>query len=136
MDGHNLEDRDWLFGLMIQSKLFCPRERGNKVFVGADYNQSMEQQREMTMKRINYLYEHGVFEGWLTKKGVESELRKFSFLEIMGIFDHSLAIKIGVHFFLWYVIFLHFIWFCGVTWHLFCCLNIQTSLMTLQMRTI
>ncbi|KAM7495070.1 hypothetical protein LguiB_029679 [Lonicera macranthoides] len=101
MDGHNLEDRDWLFGLMIQSKLFCPRERGNKVFVGADYNQSMEQQREMTMKRIHYLYERGVFEGWLTKKGVESDLRKFAFLEIMGIFDHSLAIKIGVHFFLW-----------------------------------
>jgi acyl-CoA oxidase len=58
LDGHNLADRDWLFGLMTQSKLFCPRERGvGRVFVGPDYNQSMEQQREMTMRRIEYLSE-------------------------------------------------------------------------------
>jgi acyl-CoA oxidase len=101
MDGHNVEDRDWLFGLMVQSNLFCPRNRGGKVFVGPDYNQSMEQQREMTMKRVEYLCERGVFDGWLTTKSPEDGFRKFAFLEIMGIFDHSLAIKIGVHFFLW-----------------------------------
>ncbi|XP_052207462.1 acyl-coenzyme A oxidase 3, peroxisomal-like [Diospyros lotus] len=101
MDGHNVADRDWLFGLMRQSKLFCPREHGGRVFVSPDYNQSMEQQREMTMKRIEYLLECGVFDGWLTGKGPESELRKLAFLEVVGIFDHSLAIKIGVHFFLW-----------------------------------
>ncbi|KAF6158487.1 hypothetical protein GIB67_022084 [Kingdonia uniflora] len=28
-------------------------------------------------------------------------MRKFAFLEICGMFDHSLAIKIGLHFFLW-----------------------------------
>lgn len=66
-----------------------------------DYNQTMEQQREMTMKRISYLLERGVFEGWLTAKGAEAELRKLALLEVTGIFDHSLAIKIGVHFFLW-----------------------------------
>ncbi|KAL0306835.1 UNVERIFIED_CONTAM: Acyl-coenzyme A oxidase 3, peroxisomal [Sesamum radiatum] len=101
MDGHNLEDRDWLFNLMIQSKLFNPKLRGGKVFVVPDYNQSMEQQREITMKRIQYLLDHGVFEGWLTRKGFDAEMRKLALLEVIEIFDHSLAIKIGVHFFLW-----------------------------------
>lgn len=103
-DGHHVADRDWLFGLMTQSKLFCPRERGaGRVFVGPDYNQSMEQQREMTLRRIEYLLGRGVFEGWLTGKGPEAEFRKLAFLEVLGIFDHSLAIKLGVHFFLWCV---------------------------------
>ncbi|XP_058095758.1 acyl-coenzyme A oxidase 3, peroxisomal-like [Magnolia sinica] len=101
MDGHNVEDRDWLFGLMVQSKLFCPRNSGGRTFIAPDYNQSMEQQREMTMKRIGYLSSLGVFDGWLTGRGPESELRKLSFLECIGSYDHSLAIKIGVHFFLW-----------------------------------
>ncbi|PQP97882.1 acyl-coenzyme A oxidase 3 peroxisomal [Prunus yedoensis var. nudiflora] len=101
LDAHNLEDRDWLFGLMKQSKLFNPREAGGRVFVSPDYNQSMEQQREMTMKRIAYLLDRGVFEGWLTEKGVEAELRKLALHEVIGIYDHSLAVKLGVHFFLW-----------------------------------
>ncbi|CAA2971044.1 acyl-coenzyme A oxidase 3, peroxisomal-like [Olea europaea subsp. europaea] len=101
MDGHNLGERDWLFNLMVQSKLFNPRLRGGKVFVVPDYNHSMEQQREITMKRIEYLLDHGVFKGWLTGKGPEAEMKKFALLEVIEIFDHSLAIKIGVHFFLW-----------------------------------
>ncbi|KAH0983187.1 hypothetical protein GBA52_010364 [Prunus armeniaca] len=101
LDAHNLEDRDWLFGLMKQSKLFNPREAGGRVFVSPDYNQSMEQQREMTMKRIAYLLDRGVFEGWLTEKGVEAELRKLALHEVIGIYDHSLSVKLGVHFFLW-----------------------------------
>ncbi|KAM2958235.1 hypothetical protein FF2_025125 [Malus domestica] len=101
LDAHNLEDRDWLFGLMKQSKLFNPREAGGRVFIAPDYNQSMEQQRQMTMKRIVYLLDRGVFKGWLTDKGVDAELRKFAFFEVIGIFDHSLAVKLGVHFFLW-----------------------------------
>ncbi|KAL8031580.1 hypothetical protein ABFX02_13G035200 [Erythranthe guttata] len=101
MDGHNLVDRDWVFNLMIQSKLFNPHTRGGKAFVVPDYNQSMEQQREITMKRIQYLLDHGVFDGWLTGRGFESEMRKLALLEVIEIFDHSLAIKIGVHFFLW-----------------------------------
>ncbi|KAL6570785.1 Acyl-coenzyme A oxidase 3, peroxisomal [Orobanche gracilis] len=101
MDGHNLEDRDWLFNLMIQSKLFNPKLRGGKVFVVPDYNQSMEQQREITMRRIQYLSDNGVFRGWLTGKGFDNEMRKLALMEVIQIFDHSLAIKIGVHFFLW-----------------------------------
>lgn len=102
-DGHNLEDRDWLYGLMVQNKLFNPKNLGGRVFISPDFNQSKEQQREITMRRIGYLLEKGVFEGWLTGTGIEAEKRKFAFLEVVGMFDHSLAIKIGVHFFLWYV---------------------------------
>ncbi|XP_044466814.1 acyl-coenzyme A oxidase 3, peroxisomal [Mangifera indica] len=101
LDGHNVQHRDWLFNLIIQSKLFNPKKAGEKVFISPDYNQSMEQQREITMKRIAYLLERGVFQGWLTANGIESELTKLAFLEVINMFDHSLAIKIGVHLFLW-----------------------------------
>ncbi|KAL5573649.1 hypothetical protein UlMin_023246 [Ulmus minor] len=101
LDAHNLQDRDWLFGLIKQSGLFNPRNAGGRVFVSPNYNQSMEQQREMTMKRIGYLLDRGVFRGWLTDRGPEAEMRKFAFHEVIGIYDHSLAVKLGVHFFLW-----------------------------------
>ncbi|XVE49994.1 hypothetical protein DITRI_Ditri01bG0126600 [Diplodiscus trichospermus] len=101
IDGHHVEERDWLFGLIRQSKLFNPRVRGGRVFISPDYNQSMEQQREMTWKCILYLLERGVFKGWLTEKGEEPEMRRFAYFEVLGIFDHSIAIKLGVHFFLW-----------------------------------
>lgn len=106
MDAHNLEDRDWAFGLIRQSGLFNPRKLGDRVFVSPDYNQTMEQQREMTMKRIEYLLDRGVYQGWLTRTGPESELRKLALFEVLGMFDHSIAIKLGVHFFLWYVLLL------------------------------
>lgn len=102
MDGHNIVDRDWLFGLIIQSKLFGRKERGGRVFVGPDYNQSKEQQREMTMKRIEYMADRGAFVGWLTDRSPQSELRRFALQEVADSFDHSLSIKIGVHFFLWW----------------------------------
>ena len=62
----------------------------------------MEVQREATMRRIAHLAQRGVFRGWLTEPGAEAELRKLALLECLGVYDHSLAIKIGVHFFLWY----------------------------------
>ncbi|KAI3866020.1 hypothetical protein MKX03_016372 [Papaver bracteatum] len=99
LDDHDIEDRDWLFGLLTQSELFCPKISGGKVFVTPDYNQSKEQQREATMKRIEYLCDHGVFNGWLTAKAAEK--RKFSFYSVMCIYDYSLATKVAVHFFLW-----------------------------------
>ncbi|WCJ30874.1 Acyl-coenzyme A oxidase 3 peroxisomal [Euphorbia peplus] len=101
IDMHNIEDRDWLFGLMRQSNLFNPREKGGRMFVLPDYNQSMEQQREITMRRIEYLLEKGVFEEWLSGTGVQSEMRKFALHEIIGIYDYSLTVKLAVHFFLW-----------------------------------
>lgn len=86
------------------------------MFVSPDYNQSMEQQREMTMKRIAYLLDRGVFEGWLTEKGVEAELRKLALHEVIGIYDHSLAVKLGVHFFLWYgnLVYITFVFACFI----------------------
>lgn len=53
------------------------------------------------MKRIEFLTKNGVFEGWLTGKGEDVELRKMALNEVLGVYDHSLAIKLGVHFFLW-----------------------------------
>ncbi|XP_023766141.1 acyl-coenzyme A oxidase 3, peroxisomal isoform X2 [Lactuca sativa] len=101
LDGQNIADIDYMFNLMMQSNLFCPRERGGKVFVAPDFNQSMEQQREMAMRRIDYFREQGVFDGWFSKKGPEAELWRFAVAETASVFDHSLAIKLGVHFFLW-----------------------------------
>ncbi|KAM7274668.1 hypothetical protein ACFE04_016534 [Oxalis oulophora] len=102
LDGHNLEDRDWLYSIMEESALFNPMERGGgRVFVAPDYNQSVEQQRQTTMKRIEFLLHKGVFKGWLTDPGHDAELRKLAFTDVLTIFDHSLCIMLGVHFFLW-----------------------------------
>ena len=103
LDGERTYELEYMWKMMIKSNLFCPRERGGKVFISPDFNQPMEQQREMTMKRIDYLREQGAFDGWLTRKGPEAELWGFTRAEAVGYFDHSLAIKLGVHFFLWYV---------------------------------
>ncbi|XP_048613780.1 putative acyl-coenzyme A oxidase 3.2, peroxisomal [Brassica napus] len=101
LDGHNLEDRDWLYGIIIQSNLFNRKIRGGKVFVSPDYNETMEQQREISMKRILHLLEKGVFKGWLTETGPEAELKKFALYEVCGMYDYSLSAKLGVHFLLW-----------------------------------
>ncbi|CAL9767248.1 unnamed protein product [Musa acuminata subsp. burmannicoides] len=101
LDGHDLAARDWLFRLMEESPLFCPRRRGDRTFVAPDYNQTKEQQRAVTMRRIEYLLRRGVFEGWVTGSGPEAELRKLAFFECIAIYDHSLSIKLGVTFFLW-----------------------------------
>ncbi|XP_049370545.1 acyl-coenzyme A oxidase 3, peroxisomal-like [Solanum verrucosum] len=101
MDGHNLEERDWFFGLILQSKIFNPVKRGGKVFLSPDYSQSKEQQRQITLRRIQYLVEHGFSKDWPTIKGPEDELRKLALLDCLFIYDHSLSIKMGVHFLLW-----------------------------------
>ncbi|KAJ0244946.1 Acyl-CoA oxidase/dehydrogenase [Hirschfeldia incana] len=102
LDGHNLEDRDWLYGIIIESNLFNRKVRGGgKVFVSPAYNETMEQQREISMKRILYLLEKGVFKGWLTETGPEAELKKFALYEVCGMYDYSLNAKLGVHFLLW-----------------------------------
>ncbi|ESQ36289.1 hypothetical protein EUTSA_v10009440mg, partial [Eutrema salsugineum] len=101
LDGHNVEERDWLYGLMMQSNLFNRKERGGKIFVSPDYNQTMEQQREVTMKRIWYLLQKGVFKGWLTETGPDAEQKKFALYEVCGIYDYSIIAKLGVHFLLW-----------------------------------
>ncbi|KAJ1690797.1 hypothetical protein LUZ63_014952 [Rhynchospora breviuscula] len=102
LDGHHLEVRDWMFKLMEESPLFCPKRRcEGKVFVAPDYNETKEQQREMTMRRIEFLLNNGVFEGWLTDSSAEATMRMFALKECIGIFDHSLGTKLAVHFILW-----------------------------------
>ncbi|KAL8227766.1 hypothetical protein R6Q57_015350 [Mikania cordata] len=101
LDGDSVDEIDYIFDLMIQSDLFCPRKRGGKVFISPDFNRSMEHQREMTMRRIDHLRERGVFDGWLTRKGPGAELSGFTRIITFGVFDHSLGIKLGVHFSLW-----------------------------------
>ncbi|KAJ4808273.1 Acyl-coenzyme A oxidase [Rhynchospora pubera] len=102
LDGHHVEACDWLFKLMEESLLFCPKRRcEGKVFVAPDYNATEEQQREMTMRRIEFLLNNGVFEGWLTDSSADATMRKFALMECTGIFDHSLWTKLGVHFNLW-----------------------------------
>ncbi|KAB2031369.1 hypothetical protein ES319_D05G300500v1, partial [Gossypium barbadense] len=64
---------------------------GGKVFVLPNYNQPMEQQREIMLKRIDYLFDIGEFKGWLTEQGEEIELKKFASFEVFGIFDHSMG---------------------------------------------
>jgi acyl-CoA oxidase len=105
LDGHHLKERDWVFRVMEESQLFCRTQRGGgggRIFVAPDYNDGKEAQREATMRRVAHLTRRGVFRGWLTEPGAEAELRKLALLECLGVYDHSLAIKIGVHFFLWY----------------------------------
>ncbi|CAN0879103.1 Acyl-coenzyme A oxidase 3, peroxisomal [Linum grandiflorum] len=99
LDAHNLEDRDWLFGLMAQSELF--RGSGRKEFLMPDFNQTKEQQREATMKRIEYFRDKGAFDGWFATTGPEIELWRFALAETLGVFDQSLYVKVGVHFYLW-----------------------------------
>ena len=52
LDGHHLMERDWVFHVMEESQLFCPRQRGggSRVFVAPDYNDGKEAQREATMR--------------------------------------------------------------------------------------
>eukprot|EP00252_Welwitschia_mirabilis_P019485 TRINITY_DN4526_c0_g2_i1.p1 TRINITY_DN4526_c0_g2~~TRINITY_DN4526_c0_g2_i1.p1 ORF type:complete len:721 (+),score=118.07 TRINITY_DN4526_c0_g2_i1:107-2164(+) len=99
---HNAEERDWLFKLMASNELFGLRRRGGNVYCMPDYNQPMEHQREMTMQRILFLRDKGVFKGWLTNTTSESDVKRYAaWHECMGLYDHSLAIKLGVHMHLW-----------------------------------
>lgn len=105
LDMHNIEDRDGLYNLIIESSVFNPRKVGSRVFVSPDYNQPMEQQREVTMERLQYLVDHGVLGGWITERGAAIELRRMALNEVVQIYDHSLAVMLGAHYFLWYGIY-------------------------------
>ncbi|KAJ7542883.1 hypothetical protein O6H91_09G016000 [Diphasiastrum complanatum] len=101
MDGHDVVLRDAVFDLMASSELFHLKKVGEQLYVGPDYNEPFHVQREMTMKRIFFLRDKGLFKGWLTDNGQEVAYKKLAIQETFGIFDHSLAIKNGVHFQLW-----------------------------------
>jgi acyl-CoA oxidase len=102
LDDHNIPDRDFIWDLMASSKLFQSNRVGDKVFLSPDYNLPMEDQREYTLARVLFLLENGVFKGWLTKQSHELELQKSAIFEALETFDHALAVKLGIHFRLWY----------------------------------
>ncbi|KAI5079515.1 hypothetical protein GOP47_0004994 [Adiantum capillus-veneris] len=101
LDGHNIEERDAVFKLMESSDLFILKHIGGDIFLGADYNQPMEAQRSITMDRIHFLLRKGVFRGWLTNDDLQFAFERSAVHESLGTFDHSLGIKLGVHFHLW-----------------------------------
>ncbi|XP_078438670.1 acyl-coenzyme A oxidase 3, peroxisomal-like [Wolffia australiana] len=102
MDGHDSDARDWVYRIMEESPLFLSprRPRKGRIFLIPNYDEPMEQQRELTMRRIVYLRDRGMYDGWLTC-GREMEMRRFALIESSVLFDHSLGIKLGVQFFLW-----------------------------------
>ncbi|KAF3453613.1 hypothetical protein FNV43_RR04054 [Rhamnella rubrinervis] len=106
LGNNRLEDLRWLCSLSESelSKPFCPRNVTGRLFVSLDYDQSMEQQREMTVKHIGYMLDRRFFRGWLMEKGPEAKMRKLALMDVFAIFDHFIAMKLGVHFFLWYAI--------------------------------
>ncbi|KAH9613849.1 hypothetical protein KSS87_007892 [Heliosperma pusillum] len=101
LDMHNVDHRDYLFDLITRTSVFNPRELGSKVFVSPDYDQPMELQRTATLKRLEYLVDHGVFKGWFTETGAEIQLKRMALNDVLSIYDHSLSVVMGAHYFLW-----------------------------------
>lgn len=106
LDGHDMETRDWVFNLMLSSDLFRSRRvvvgggTQQQVFASPDFNGTMDQQRERTMERIRFLSRHGAFRNFFSESEADA-LKRTALFESIGLFDHSLAIKLGVHFHLW-----------------------------------
>lgn len=101
MDGHDMEKRDAIFSLVASSELFQFKNIGGTVLVVPNCNQTMEEQREVTLKRIEFLLSKGVFKGYLTSDDPNLFLSRIAVFECLGNFDHSLAVKIGLQFNLW-----------------------------------
>jgi len=101
LDGHDLELRDWIFNLMATSDLFVSRRVGDKVFASPDFNEPMDDIRDKMWERMLFLLHNGVFKNFLTDQSVESYLRRNAVFETVNIFDHALAVKLGVHYNLW-----------------------------------
>jgi acyl-CoA oxidase len=100
VDGHDVETRDWAFDLMATSDLFVSRRVGEKVLASPGFNEPMDELREKTLERILFLASKGAFQDFFSTS-VEKSLRRTALFETLGIFDHSLVIKLGVHFHLW-----------------------------------
>ena len=101
VDGHNVEDHDWIFNSMANTDIFCPNRGGGKLYVLSNYNKPIEHEHEITMKRILYLIDKGVFKGWMTNASSEMDMRSTALHEFLRIYDDSLNINLGAHFSLW-----------------------------------
>lgn len=101
LEGHDIETRDRVFNLMIESDLFVSKRIGDKVLVSPNFNQPRDDCREQTVARVRYLQSKGVFNGWATDRSYEGGLRHLASYETLSMFDHSLIVKIAVHYHLW-----------------------------------
>ncbi|CAM6085229.1 unnamed protein product [Calypogeia fissa] len=101
MDGHDTELRDKIFDLMKKSPLFHYRTVGDLTYLQANYNDSLDKQRELTMERLLYFKDNGLFKGCLTNATPKQQMETITFFEILAMFDHSASIKAGVHIHLW-----------------------------------
>lgn len=61
----------------------------------------MDEQREKTMERIRFLAQQGLFKDSFSPPTLEKSLEQTVLFETLGIFDHSLVIKLGMQFHLW-----------------------------------
>ncbi|KAJ4851631.1 hypothetical protein Tsubulata_023000, partial [Turnera subulata] len=103
LDVHHIAEREWLTDLIEGNELFNPVKKGGKVYVMPDLNQPFQQQREMNMKRIKYLFDKGVHKGCYTEiePSPESYLRNLALQEVLRTYDLTLGIQMAIHFFLW-----------------------------------
>uniref|UniRef100_A0A7I4CTY5 Acyl-coenzyme A oxidase n=1 Tax=Physcomitrium patens TaxID=3218 RepID=A0A7I4CTY5_PHYPA len=101
LDGHHVDLRDSFTDLLMSSDLFTSKRVGDRVFASPNFNLTMAEQRDKTLERILFLRSEGVFKGWLSDSSVDDALKRAALFETMGIFDHSLVIKLGVHIHLW-----------------------------------
>lgn len=56
---------------------------------------------QVTFERILHLKNMGLFKNWLTSDDPEEAYKKAAMHESISIYDHSMAIKLGVHVHLW-----------------------------------
>ncbi|KAJ4841378.1 hypothetical protein Tsubulata_033361 [Turnera subulata] len=101
LDAHHIPERDYLYNLIQEGEVFNPVKKGGRVFLMPDYNQPMEQQKEVTMRRIKWLLDRGVYKGWCTESGPEADLRNLAMQEVLRSYDLALGIQMSAHFFLW-----------------------------------
>lgn len=91
------------FEIFKNNKIFWPKgtPQGGQLYTSMDYNSTKEEQREVTFQRILFMRDHGFFRNWLTTEDPVEMDRKSAMHEAIGIYDHSMGVKLGVHIHLW-----------------------------------
>jgi hypothetical protein len=128
LDGHDIELREELYRIFATEPLF----KGPRGYSAMDYDTTMavcascmqcilfsrrrwlwhylrlatdalygQEQRDITMQRIAWMVQHGYYRNILTADP-KVQRRIAAVSEAVSLFDHSQAVKTGVHFQLWY----------------------------------
>eukprot|EP00270_Netrium_digitus_P019609 TRINITY_DN7772_c0_g4_i2.p1 TRINITY_DN7772_c0_g4~~TRINITY_DN7772_c0_g4_i2.p1 ORF type:complete len:699 (+),score=165.27 TRINITY_DN7772_c0_g4_i2:47-2143(+) len=105
LDGDYMQTMDEMFRVFASNPIFWPQGRRQQqsgpLYVGMDYNSTKEEQRAVTFERILFLRDRGYFKGWLTNDDPTVVKQMAAMHEAIGIYDHSMGIKLGVHIHLW-----------------------------------